>query len=120
MGAENWSAVGGDKVREPIGQTMEGLGHLSKDLGFYSELEGKFRAADCQEWHVLASVHMCLQQAPHPGFRRRGANRCMDVGPEFPKMEVGKRIKVDGKNVVQTAGVGSGTHVEGSTILMGF
>lgn len=44
----------------------------------------------------------------------------MDVEMEFPKMEVGKRIKVDGKNVVQMAGVGSGTHGEGSTILMGF
>lgn len=72
MGAENWSAVGGDKVREPIGQTMEGLAYLSKDLGFYSELEGKFRAADCQEWHMLAPVHMCLQQVPQPGFGRRG------------------------------------------------
>lgn len=47
MGGENWSAVGRDQVREPVGQTLEGLGHLRKDLGFYCELKGNIRAADC-------------------------------------------------------------------------
>lgn len=64
MGGENWSTVGGDKVREPTGQTVEGLGRFSRNLAFYSELEEKHRAAECQAWHVSASVHMVERLSP--------------------------------------------------------
>lgn len=46
-GDKTWHAIRGDKVREPVGQTMEGLECFTKDLGFYSELEGKLRVTKC-------------------------------------------------------------------------
>lgn len=46
-GDKTWHAIRGDKVREPVGQAMEGLECFTKDLGFYSELEGKLRVTKC-------------------------------------------------------------------------
>lgn len=64
-GGKTWHATRGHKVREPVGQTMEGLECVTKDLGFYSELEGKRRVTKCQAWHeMLATVHLVEILAP--------------------------------------------------------
>lgn len=72
-------------------------------------------------WHQFTWWRDCLWQAPQPGFRHRGANSWMDAEMrEFPKIEVGKRIKDDGKNVVQMAGCGNWDAWGRKTILIEF
>lgn len=88
-GGEKWNAVGGDKVRDPIDQTMEGF--------------------ECflmlNTWHVFSIRLEKLSPVRLVAcFRRRGQTCWMDAKIEFPQKDLGKMIEGDIESVVQLAG----------------